>query len=46
MSNITNNQIIEDIKNLLIHSRQTLQQSVNTVMVQTYWEIGKMDSRR
>ena len=42
MSNITNNQIIEDIKNLLINSRQTLQQSVNTVMVQTYWQIGKM----
>lgn len=42
MGNIISNQIIEDIKNLLIASRTHLQQSVNSVMVQTYWQIGKM----
>lgn len=42
MANIVNNQILEDIRNLLIHSREKLQQSVNTVMVQTYWQIGKL----
>lgn len=42
MTNIVNNQILEDIRNLLIRSREKLQQSVNTVMVQTYWQIGQM----
>lgn len=42
MSNITNNQMIEEIRNLLISSRLQLQQSVNSVMVQTYWNIGKI----
>ncbi|KIM12901.1 MAG: 50S ribosomal protein L31 [Sulfurovum sp. FS08-3] len=42
LSTTVNNQIIEDIKNLLIISRTQLQQSVNSVMVQTYWQIGKM----
>ncbi len=42
MSNLINTQIIEDIRNLLILSRQHLQQTVNSVMVQTYWQIGKM----
>lgn len=42
MSNIVNIQIVEDIRNLLISSRSYLQQSVNSVMVQTYWQIGKM----
>lgn len=37
-----NTQIIGDIRNLLILSRQHLQQTVNSVMVQTYWQIGKM----
>lgn len=37
MSNIINNQMIEEIRNLLINSRLQLQQSVNSVMVQTYW---------
>lgn len=36
------NQIIEDIKKLLIASRKNLQQSVNSVMVQTYWSIGRI----
>jgi predicted nuclease of restriction endonuclease-like (RecB) superfamily len=42
MANIVNNQMLEDIRNLLIRSREKLQQSVNTVMVQTYWQIGQM----
>jgi predicted nuclease of restriction endonuclease-like (RecB) superfamily len=42
MDNIINNQLIEDIKHLLTVSRETLQQSVNTTMVQTYWNIGRM----
>ncbi len=37
MSNIINNQMIEEIRNLLINSRLQLKQSVNSVMVQTYW---------
>lgn len=42
MSNIINNQIVDDIRNLLINSRLQLQQSVNSVMVQTYWHIGRI----
>ena len=42
MSNIINNQMIEEIRTLLINSRLQLQQSVNSVMVQTYWNIGKI----
>ena len=41
ISNI-NKQIIEDIKKLLTKSRQQLQQSVNSTMVQTYWNIGRI----
>ena len=40
--NIINNQIVDDIRNLLINSRIQIQQSVNSVMVQTYWNIGKI----
>lgn len=39
---ILNTQIIEDIRTLLLSSRQNLQQVVNTTMVQTYWHIGRM----
>lgn len=42
MSNITNKPLLEDIKNLLLTSRQHLQQTVNTTMVQTYWNIGRL----
>jgi len=38
----TNNQLLEEIKQLLISSRQQLSQTINTTMVQTYWQIGKM----
>lgn len=40
--NLINTQIIEDIRELLISSRQSLQQTINTTMVQTYWNIGRM----
>ncbi|MDP0590373.1 MAG: PDDEXK nuclease domain-containing protein, partial [Candidatus Endonucleobacter bathymodioli] len=39
---LVNLQIIEDIKNLLVASREQLQRSVNSVMVQTYWNIGRI----
>lgn len=39
---IENNKIIEDIRSLLLSSRQNLQQTVNTAMVQTYWHIGRI----
>ena len=40
--NIINNQIVDDIRNLLINSRIQIQQSVNSAMVQTYWHIGRI----
>ncbi len=42
MSNITNKPLLEDIKTLLQKARQHLQQTVNTTMVQTYWNIGRL----
>jgi len=39
---VKENQLLSDIKNLLIASRQQLQLAINTTMVQTYWQIGKM----
>jgi predicted nuclease of restriction endonuclease-like (RecB) superfamily len=42
MNEITDLKIINDLKNLIHASREQLIQSVNTVMVQTYWNIGKM----
>jgi predicted nuclease of restriction endonuclease-like (RecB) superfamily len=42
MGNIIDNQIIEEIRTLLVQSRTNLQQTVNSTMVQTYWQIGKM----
>ena len=34
--------ILEDIRTLLVSSRQNLQQSINTAMVKTYWHIGRI----
>jgi predicted nuclease of restriction endonuclease-like (RecB) superfamily len=42
MNSMVNFKIVEDIKTLIQASREQLIQSVNTVMVQTYWTIGKM----
>jgi len=41
-NDILNTKIIEDIRNLLILSRQNLAQTVNSAMVQTYWNIGRI----
>ena len=42
MKNITNKSLLGDIKSLLQTARQNLQQTVNTTMVQTYWNIGQL----
>jgi predicted GNAT family N-acyltransferase len=34
--------LLEDIKTILQKSRHSLQQTVNTTMVQTYWHIGRL----
>ncbi len=34
--------LVNNIRILLNQARETLQRSVNTVMVQTYWEIGRL----
>ena len=38
---IISNNLIENLKYLIISSREKIVQSVNTTMVQTYWNIGK-----
>jgi len=42
MNEIINKPLLEDIKTLLHTSRQYLQQTINTTMVQTYWNIGRL----
>lgn len=42
MSNILNKDLIQNIRNLLITSRNQVVQTINSVMVQTYWNIGKI----
>jgi len=42
MGEMMKNQMIEDIRKLLISAKSQLQQSVNSVMVHTYWHIGKI----
>lgn len=42
MSQLLQSNIIENLKNLIHSSRIGVMQSVNTIMVQTYWHIGKM----
>jgi len=42
MRKVLNLPLLEDIKTLLHSSRQNLQQTVNTTMVQTYWSIGRL----
>ena len=41
-NNITEQSLLQNIKQLLQSSRQHLQQSINTTMVQTYWNIGRL----
>jgi len=40
MSDIVSSQLLHDIRQLLIASRQTVVQAINSAMVQTYWQIG------
>ncbi|MFT7006417.1 MAG: putative nuclease of restriction endonuclease-like (RecB) superfamily [Colwellia sp.] len=41
MNNLTaNTNLVNDIRQLLDQSRQRLQQTVNSTMVQTYWQVG------
>jgi len=42
MELITTNTILEDIKKLLIASKENIAQTINTTIVQTYWHIGKI----
>ena len=37
-----NPKLFERIRDLVVQSRHHLQRSVNTTMVQTYWDIGRM----
>lgn len=39
---ILDTKVLEDIRNLLVSSRQNLVQTVNSAMVQTYWNIGRI----
>lgn len=41
MSNIANNNFIVEIKELLQKARNSIYQTINTTMTQTYWEIGR-----
>lgn len=41
MSSITNNNFITDIKQLLQNARNSIYQTINSTMTQTYWEIGR-----
>ncbi len=40
-SNITNTHFIASIKELLQSARNSIYQTINTTMTQTYWEIGR-----
>ncbi len=42
MTQIISTQLLSDIRQLLTHARQTLVQTVNTAMVQTYWHVGRL----
>ena len=42
MSESINNNIVEQIKNLLESSRQKIAVEVNTTLLHTYWQIGKI----
>ena len=42
MNELTNKPLLQEIKTLLQASRQHLQQTINTTMVQTYWGIGRL----
>ena len=41
MNEIVNINIIKDIKQIIEESKRTVVKNVNTIMLQTYWNIGK-----
>jgi predicted nuclease of restriction endonuclease-like (RecB) superfamily len=41
MTNLTKNNLIDEIRKIVISSRVKVQASINSTMVQTYWHIGK-----
>ncbi|MDI1293447.1 MAG: PDDEXK nuclease domain-containing protein [Methylobacter sp.] len=42
MSTLTNTALLNDIRQVLITARQGVVQAVNSAMVQTYWQIGRL----
>ena len=42
MDKLITTALLDDIRHLLTGVRQTLVQTVNTVMVQTYWQVGRL----
>ena len=40
-NNLTDNGIIDDIRTLINEARKQVVRTMNTVMVATYWEIGR-----
>ena len=42
MSNITNTYLVEELKNIIHQAKAKVTTTVNTVMVQTYWNIGRL----
>ncbi len=41
MSDLIDNSLVNDVKSLLHKARNSIYQTINTTMTQTYWEIGK-----
>lgn len=41
MKDIVSTGIIKDIKQIIEESKRTVVKNVNTIMLQTYWNIGK-----
>ena len=41
MKDIVSTGIIKDIKQIIEESKRTVVKNVNTIMLQTYWSIGK-----
>ncbi|MFT5674443.1 MAG: hypothetical protein ACI808_000362 [Paraglaciecola sp.] len=42
MTELSNPQLLTALRALLQHSRSTLQKSVNSAMVLTYWQVGQL----
>jgi len=41
-ANVSNDKLLSALRHLLSQSRQQLQQSINSAMVQTYWQVGQL----